>query len=74
MSAYKLDVSGEVCPIPLYETQKKMDSLQVGETLTITTNFTRSVRSIMDWSNRRGYDLTVSEAERGYWQITITKT
>lgn len=73
MKQYEIDVLGEVCPIPLMKTQKMMAEINCGEQLVIHTDFTRSVRNIMDLSRRMGYPIEVAEAGRGVWKIILTK-
>lgn len=73
MCNYKLVLLGEVCPIPLLKTKEKVAQLKVGETLSIETDFTRSVRNIINWCNKSGHDLTVDEVQTGVWQLIVTK-
>lgn len=73
MQKHELDVLGEVCPVPLLKTQKKMEELKQGETLIVHTDFTRSVRNIMDMAVKKGYPIQIEEVGSGAWQITLTK-
>jgi TusA-related sulfurtransferase len=73
MSTYSLSVIGEVCPVPLYKTQRKIGILEKGDVLVIETDFTRAVRNIMDWSHRSEHEVNISQVGNGIWQISIIK-
>lgn len=73
MSQHELDLLGEVCPVPLYKTQQKLEEMNQGETLVVYTDFTRSVRNIMNLSIKLNYPIDVQETRNGGWVITLTK-
>ena len=73
MAMHYLDMLGEMCPHPLYGAQAKMEKLAVGDILIIETDFSRSVRNLLDWADRNGHKYEVEEADKGIWQITIEK-
>lgn len=73
MATYRLDLSGEVCPIPLLRTQQKFQQLLTGDTLVVETDFSRSVRNIMEWAEKNGLKFAVENLEDGVWQICLTK-
>ena len=73
MARQVLDVIGEVCPVPLILAKERMQSLDAGDELVILTDFTRTVRNVIDWADAMGYHLTVAEEEGGVWRITVRK-
>lgn len=73
MAIHKLDVVGEVCPIPLLKTQRKFQELQPGDILVVETDFSRSVRNIIEWAERKGIKFTLEDLENGVWQIYLTR-
>lgn len=73
MATYRLDLSGEVCPIPLLRTQQKFQQLLTGDTLVVETDFSRSVRNIMEWAEKNGLKFAVENLEDGVWQVCLTK-
>ncbi|GAW92024.1 sulfurtransferase TusA family protein [Calderihabitans maritimus] len=73
MATHRLDVLGEVCPVPLLKTQQICRRLKTGDTLVVETNFSRSVRNILDWAEKNRYEFTVESTENGIWQIFLTK-
>lgn len=73
MATYRLDLSGEVCPIPLLKTQQKFQQLLTGDTLVVETDFSRSVRNIMEWAEKNGLKFAVENLEDGVWQVCLTK-
>lgn len=73
MVKHSLCLLGEVCPIPLLKTKEYVEKLAVGEKLTVETDFTRSVRNIMNWCNKEGHDMVINETDKGVWEIIVTK-
>jgi TusA-related sulfurtransferase len=73
MATYSLDVLGEVCPIPLLRTQQKFQLLLTGDTLVVETDFSRSVRNIMEWAEKNNLKFAVENLEDGVWQVCLTK-
>jgi len=69
-----LDLTGEVCPVPLWRTQEAVRAMPAGSVLQVETDFARSVRNISQWCAREGYPYEMTEVDPGLWQIVITKT
>lgn len=74
MAMHYLDMLGEICPHPLHMAQAKMEKLDSGDVLVIESDFSRSVRNVLDWADKCGYKFDVEEVDQGIWQITITKS
>lgn len=73
MAADRLDLLGEVCPVPLLRTQERVARLAPGEALRVQTDFARSVRNIIDWCNREGHTYTLREPAPGVWELEIRR-
>ena len=73
MAIYYLDMLGEICPHPLYGAKDKMSKMEADDMLIIETDFSRSVRSLLDWADKQGYKFDVEEVDNGVWQVKITK-
>lgn len=73
MNKHILDLTGEVCPVPLHRTQEMMASLPSPSVLRVETDFARAVRNITQWCARKGYPYELNEAEPGLWHIVIKK-
>jgi len=74
MKPRTLDLTGEVCPVPLMRTQETMDQLPPGAELVIETDYARSVRNISQWCWRQGLGCEIRERRDGTWQVTVRKT
>ncbi|OEF97674.1 sulfurtransferase TusA family protein [Desulfuribacillus alkaliarsenatis] len=73
MDKYELDLLGEVCPVPLLKAQEKLAVMNSGDILIVHTDFTRSVRNIMNLCLKHDYPIDVKEVSSGVWELTVTK-
>lgn len=73
MASVTLDVLGEVCPAPLYKVQQKMAAIAAGDKVIVLTDFSRSVRNILEWAEEQGYSCEVDDIEAGVWRLTLAK-
>jgi len=70
---HTLDLTGEICPTPLIETQRMMaDDVKDGEELLILTDFPDSVETIPRWAVKKGYDVAIDRKGKK-WEVLITK-
>ena len=67
----KLDLVGEICPVPLLKTEKAVDSLPRNKRLEIVTDHTQAVRNIMEFLDDRSRKFELTELEPGIWQIEV---
>lgn len=69
-----LETVGQVCPFPLVEAKKAMDTLPVGDKLKIDFDCTQATEAIPEWAAENGYPVThfdrVGDAS---WTITVQK-
>lgn len=73
MAEKRLNLLGEVCPVPLMITQEEIAKLSSGDTLVLETDMGQTVRNILRWCENHDYVFEVDETENGVWIITITK-
>ena len=70
---YELGTVGMVCPFPLIEAQKKMQTLDNGDELKIDFDCT-SKEAIPNWAAEQGYPVTnYEQLDDASWTITIQK-
>ncbi|WP_027092424.1 sulfurtransferase TusA family protein [Cohnella thermotolerans] len=71
---HKLPVLGMVCPFPLIEAQKAMESLNSGDELVIDFDCTQATESIPRWAAEAGHSITnYEQLGDASWTITIQK-
>lgn len=73
MGKHHLDLVGDVCPVPLLRTERKVQEMQVGDVLVIQTEQPNAVRNIIDWAQKNGHALEVKNVGRGLWELSLTK-
>ncbi|MCK8816098.1 sulfurtransferase TusA family protein [Natroniella sulfidigena] len=71
MTEIRLDLLGEVCPIPLLKVKKKLNELTSEQKLIIITDHTQAVRNIMNLLEKKNYDFEVEDVEVGLWEIEV---
>lgn len=73
-ASHFLDLVGEICPVPLIITQKKVADIEAGDSLLIETDYPRAVRNIMDWCRNNAHLYSVEEKGKGIWRIILIKS
>jgi TusA-related sulfurtransferase len=73
MAEFELDCLGEVCPVPLVKTKKKIASMAVGDVLTVHIDHSCAMKNIPDWARKEGYNVEVEEVDDGEWDLIIEK-
>ncbi|MBO8167852.1 MAG: sulfurtransferase TusA family protein [Thermoanaerobacteraceae bacterium] len=73
MAEKKLNLLGDVCPIPLLKTQKAFVKLNSEDVLIVETDVNQAARNILNWCDSEGYDFEIDEEGEGVWRITIRK-
>lgn len=69
-----LDITGKVCPFCVLEVDKAVKSLPAGETLVVRCDHApAATASIPEYCEIKKLECTVNLAERGLWEITISK-
>ena len=73
MSNHFLHLWGEMCPVPLLKTEKKLKTLTSEDTLVLETDHSCTARTITIWAGKKGYRVSTDEIANGIWQIKIQK-
>lgn len=69
-----LETTGMVCPFPLVEAQKEIETIDVGEELIINFDCTQATESIPYWAATSGHEVTEFEqTSDAQWKIVIKK-
>jgi len=73
MATYYLDIWGEMCPIPIIKTQRKLKELKCGDTLVLETDHSCTSRALVVWAQEHGHKVKEEEVANGIWRIELTK-
>ncbi|MDI6812355.1 MAG: sulfurtransferase TusA family protein [Desulfitobacteriaceae bacterium] len=71
---YYLDIWGEMCPIPIIKSQRKLKVMAIGDSLVLETEHSCTARGLVVWAQKEGYPISESEVAAGIWRLTIAKT
>ncbi len=69
-----LDCVGLYCPVPIFQTRKKMDTMEEGQVLKMTADDPGSKPDIESWARSTGNELLKVEEEDGVFTFYIRKT
>ena len=69
-----LDCVGLYCPVPIFETRKKIDSMEEGQVLKMTADDPGSKPDMESWARSTGNELLKVEEEDGVFTFYIRKT
>lgn len=73
MAEYTLDCLGEACPIPLMKTEKKMDTMDIGDVIIIQIDHSCAMKNIPEWARKQGHNVEIEEVDDGEWEIIVEK-
>ena len=68
-----LDVRGLSCPIPVFEVNKSIGQVKVGEALEVLATDPAAVPDIKAWAERRGHLFLGAETKNGYNRIMVKR-
>lgn len=74
MAEFRLDCQGEACPVPLLKTEKKLDSMKVGDILIVEVDHSCAMKNVPEWARKEGHNVELEEVGDGEWEIIIEKT
>ena len=63
MSDLRIDVLGRLCPLPIIELAKRIDEVEVGETVTVLSDDPAAASDIPAWCRMRRHDYLGETAE-----------
>jgi TusA-related sulfurtransferase len=68
-----LDVRGLSCPIPVFEVNKNIGQVPVGEVLEVLATDPAAVPDIKAWAERRGHIFMAAELKNGFTRIVVKR-
>ena len=68
-----LDARGLNCPLPILRTKKALNSMQVGETISIIASDPGAIKDMQSFCQQTGNDLLSSEHSDGEYTFVIAK-
>lgn len=71
MSDYQLDARNSLCPMPVIKTQNKVNELQPGDTLEVTSTDPGALSDIPAWCRINGHQIINSSENNGVVVINI---
>lgn len=71
---YKLEIWGEMCPIPLIKAQRQLKTMEIGDVLIMETEHSCTSQGIVVWAKKNKYHVTEKEVANGIWHLELTKT
>ena len=70
----ELDVRGEICPYPLYETRKAMEAVPPGETLEVRIDYPLALDNITRWAEGAGHQVVETREEGpSEWTLVLKR-
>ncbi|MEL1136213.1 sulfurtransferase TusA family protein [Desulfitobacterium sp. THU1] len=73
MVTYQLDIWGEMCPIPIIKTQRKLKEMSCGDVLILETDHSCTSRALVVWAREHGHDIKEEEVSNGIWRLELIK-
>ena len=73
MGNQRLDLLGEMCPIPILKAQKALEKMPAQDTLTVLTDHSCVETNLRETFTRKGYHVFSNEVMNGIWEIEIRK-
>jgi TusA-related sulfurtransferase len=73
MQEVELDCLGEACPVPLVKTQKKLDTLAIGDVLIVHIDHSCAMKNVPEWARGAGHNVEIEEIGEGEWDVVIEK-
>lgn len=68
-----IDVKGLTCPAPLVEARKKMNKMQVGQTLEVVGDHAPSKKEVPEVMEDLGHEIVSITDEGSTWHVIIKK-
>ncbi|CAB3287565.1 SirA family protein [Methanocaldococcus lauensis] len=69
----KLDVTGDICPIPVLKTKRALEELKEGEELEVVGDYKPALENIKRFAENNGYKVVSYEETENGFRIVIRK-
>lgn len=73
MAEFKLDVLGEMCPLPILRSDKLFKTLLPGDRLIVVTDHSCAMKGIPLHFKKLPAETQISQVAKGIWEIVIEK-
>ena len=74
MKEYKLDITGKVCPYALLMVRKKVNQVDSGDVVIVTTDHPPAATDTIPYNMKKeGHAFESEKLEPGLWKLKITK-
>ncbi|MCG0278706.1 MAG: sulfurtransferase TusA family protein [Thermanaeromonas sp.] len=73
MAVYRLNVYGEMCPLPIVRVKIKLKSLARGDFLIVESDHSCTTQALVDVVKKMGHRAEVKTVGNGLWEIHIEK-
>ncbi|GFN24228.1 MAG: sulfurtransferase TusA family protein [Thermoanaerobacteraceae bacterium] len=73
MAVYRLNVCGEMCPIPILRTKVRLKGLNRGDILIVETDHSCTTQALVEAVHKMGHKAEVQSVDNGLWEIIIEK-
>jgi tRNA 2-thiouridine synthesizing protein A len=71
--AKTIDVRGLSCPIPVFEVNRNIGEVKIGDSLEVLATDPAAVPDTRAWAERRGHIFVAAEPRNGYTSIVVKK-
>ncbi|EHP89653.1 sulfurtransferase TusA family protein [Methanotorris formicicus] len=69
----KIDVTGDICPVPVLKTKKALEELGGGEELEVVGDYKPALENIKRFAESNGYTVVSAEETDSGFRIVIKK-
>jgi len=73
MATYKIDIWGDMCPIPIIKTERQLKKMSCDDVLILETDHSCTSRGIVVWARERGHEINEQEIANGIWRLELKK-
>ena len=73
MENEKLEVKGQVCPMPVALTKRKLEKLQSGQILEVVGDCGPGFANIQRWAKNQGYEIVEAVKTENEFSVKIRK-
>jgi tRNA 2-thiouridine synthesizing protein A len=69
----KLEVKGQVCPMPVAHTKRKLEKMQSGQVLEVVGDCSPGFDNIQSWAKNQGHEVLEASKNENEFLVKIRK-
>lgn len=74
MDPKTIDLRGEICPYPLFETKKELEALPAGARLVVLLDYPLALDNVTRWAENAGHTVVeVEEMGASEWRVVLER-